>query len=103
MTVALAPRVTLTPGHPDRAAQDELLAAVRAVIAAAPLYTPRMPRSGQPLSVRMTNCGALGWVTDEARGYRYQAAHPETAKPWPPIPDMLLKAWRDLGGYALEP
>ncbi len=101
--ITLAPGVTLTPGYLDRAAQAELLAAVRAVIAAAPLYTPRMPRSGQPLSVRMTNCGALGWVTDEARGYRYQAAHPETGKPWPPIPDMLLKAWRDLGGYALPP
>ena len=48
------------------------------VIAAAPLYVPRMPRSGKPMSVRMTNCGALGWVTDEARGYRYQATHPET-------------------------
>jgi alkylated DNA repair protein (DNA oxidative demethylase) len=101
--IALAPGVTLTPGYLDRAAQEELLAAVRAAIAAAPLYVPRMPRSGKPMSVRMTNCGALGWVTDEARGYRYQATHPETGKPWPPIPHILLKAWRDLGGYALEP
>ena len=101
--IALAPGVTLTPGYLDRAAQEELLAAVRAAIAAAPLYVPRMPRSGKPMSVRMTNCGALGWVTDEARGYRYRATHPETGKPWPPIPHILLKAWRDLGGYALEP
>ena len=56
------------------------------VFARAPLYTPRMPKTGKPMSVRMTNCGPLGWVTDE-RGYRYQATHPETGEPWPPIPD----------------
>ena len=76
---------------------------MRAVIAAAPLYVPRMPRSGKPMSVRMTNCGALGWVTDEARGYRYQAAHPETGKPWPPIPDIIMRAWRELAGYPHAP
>ena len=94
--------MTLT-AYLDRAAQHELLAAVRAVIAAAPLYVPRMPRSGKPMSVRMTNCGPLGWVTDAERGYRYQATHPETGAPWPPIPQMLLDAWRTLGGYAHPP
>jgi len=73
------------------------------VIAAAPLYTPRMPRSGKPMSVKMTNCGALGWVTDEARGYRYQATHPETGAPWPPIPDGIMRAWRELASYQGEP
>jgi len=102
-TTAIAPGVTLTPGYLDRAAQDEMLAALRAVIAAAPLYLPRMPRSGKPMSVMMTNCGSLGWVTDAARGYRYQATHPETGAPWPPIPGILLKAWQDLGGYPHPP
>jgi DNA oxidative demethylase len=102
-TMTLAPGVTLTPGYLDRAAQDALLAAVRAIIAAAPLYTPRMPRSGKPMSVQMTNCGPLGWVTDETRGYRYQATHPETSAPWPPIPDLILQAWRDLAGDAPPP
>ena len=78
MASIIAPGVTLTLGYLDRAAQHELLAAVRAVIAAAPLTVPRMPRSGTPMSVRMTNCGPLGWVTDAERGYRYQAAHPVT-------------------------
>ena len=95
--------MTLTPGYLDRAAQHELLAAVRAVVAAAPLYLPRMPRSGKPMSVRMTNCGPLGWVTDAERGYRYQATHPETGAPWPPIPEILLAAWRALGGYPHPP
>jgi DNA oxidative demethylase len=69
---------------------------------AAPLYTPRMPKSGRPLSVRMTNCGPLGWMTD-AGGYRYQRHHPETGEPWPPIPDILLAAWRDLSDYPHAP
>ena len=61
-----------------------LLAAIREVIAEAPLFTPTMPRSGKPMWVRMTNCGPLGWVTDKERGYRYQATHPVTGRPWPP-------------------
>lgn len=103
MAITIAPGVTLTTNYLDRAARDGLLAAVRAVIAAAPLYVPRMPRSGQPMSVRMTNCGPLGWVTDTARGYRYQSTHPETGAPWPPIPEILLRAWRDLAGYPHPP
>lgn len=103
MTTTITPGVTLTPGYLDRAGQDELLAAIRAVIAAAPLFVPRMPRTGKPMSVKMTNCGLLGWVTDTERGYRYQATHPETGAPWPPIPDVIMKAWRDLSGYAHPP
>ena len=95
--------MTLTPAYLERAAQHELLQAVRAVIAAAPLYLPHMPRSGKPMSVRMTNCGPLGWVTDAERGYRYQATHPETGTAWPPIPEILLAAWRALGGYPHPP
>ena len=54
------------------------------------------------MSVRMTNCGALGWMTDE-RGYRYQPTHPETGAPWPPIPDCLLRAWTELARHPLSP
>ena len=59
------------PAYLDRHGQEELLAAVREVMRRAPVYTPRMPKSGRPMSVRMTNCGPLGWMTD-AGGYRYQ-------------------------------
>jgi DNA oxidative demethylase len=89
-------------GYLERAAQETVLAAVREVIARAPLYTPRMPRSGKPMSVRMTNCGTLGWMTDE-HGYRYQPTHPETGAPWPPMPDCLLRAWTELAGYPFPP
>jgi DNA oxidative demethylase len=92
----------MVPGYLDREAQETVLAAVREVIARAPLYTPRMPRSGKPMSVRMTNCGTLGWMTD-ARGYRYQPTHPETGAPWPPIPGCLLRVWTELAGYPLPP
>jgi DNA oxidative demethylase len=92
----------IVPGYLDRNAQERLLAALREVIVRAPLYTPRMPRSGQPMSVRMTNCGSLGWMTD-AHGYRYQTTHPVTGAPWPPIPDILMKAWRELAGYSRPP
>ena len=92
----------LLPGYLDRPAQAALAAALAAVLERAPLYTPRMPRSGKPFSVRMTNCGLLGWVSDEA-GYRYQPTHPETGEPWPPIPRMLLDAWQDLTQYPHPP
>lgn len=92
----------LVPGYLDRSAQEQLLEEVRGVIRRAPLYTARMPKSGQPLSVRMTNCGPLGWMTDVS-GYRYQDHHPETGAPWPPIPDMLLAAWRELARHPHPP
>jgi alkylated DNA repair protein (DNA oxidative demethylase) len=90
------------PGYLSRPAQEAMLAALRDVTARAPLYTPRMPKTGKPMSVRMTNCGPLGWVTDES-GYRYQTTHPETGAPWPPIPELVRAAWRDLAGYAHPP
>lgn len=74
-------------------AQQRMLAELQAVIAAAPLYVPTMPRTGQPMSVRMTNAGPLGWVTDRAGGYRYQPLHPKTGLPWPPIPASVLELW----------
>lgn len=89
-------------GYLDRQAQERLLARLREVMRAAPVYTPCMPKSGRPMSVRMTNCGELGWVTDVG-GYRYQGHHPLTAEPWPPIPEMLLAAWRELSGYPHPP
>src|SRR5215471_19882772 len=85
----------LRPGYLDRGSQEAVLKALREVMRAAPIYTPRMPNSGKPMSVRMTNCGPLGWVTD-AGGYRYQPMHPETGRPWPAIPEPALEAWRAL-------
>jgi alkylated DNA repair protein (DNA oxidative demethylase) len=61
-----------------------------------------MPKSGRPFSVRMSNCGPLGWVSDES-GYRYQASHPETGRPWPPIPPALMALWSALARFRDPP
>jgi DNA oxidative demethylase len=91
----------VVPGYLDRPAQEELLAALREVIRQTPLYTPRVP-GGRTMSVRMTNCGELGWLTD-ARGYRYEPTHPETGAPWPPMPELVRKAWAELAQYPHPP
>src|SRR5580658_8585476 len=81
----------LRPDYLDRAQQQALLAALRRIFEAAPLFTPRM-----------SNCGPLGWVSDEA-GYRYQPTHPVTGEPWPPMPDVLIAIWNDLARYPSPP
>ncbi|KRE24310.1 alkylated DNA repair dioxygenase [Bosea sp. Root483D1] len=96
--LVVAPGVTHWPGYLDPAEQAALVADLREAARQAPFYVPRMPKTGKPFSVRMTNCGSLGWVSDE-RGYRYQPLHPETGATWPPIPDRLLRAWEELAGY----
>jgi alkylated DNA repair protein (DNA oxidative demethylase) len=91
------------PGYIDHTAQQALVAEIREMARAAPLYTPAMPRTGKEMSVRMTNCGTLGWVTDRERGYHYQSTHPVTGEPWPPIPESLLALWRQVAGYPHPP
>ena len=91
------------PGRLGAKQQVALLRALRAVLDEAPLFTPTMPRSGKPMSVCMTNCGPLGWVTDKELGYRYQAAHPVTGRPWPAMPQMLLDLWQEVARYEAPP
>jgi alkylated DNA repair protein (DNA oxidative demethylase) len=90
------------PGYLDRAEQAAMLAALDKIFAAAPLFTPRMPKSGRPFTVRMSNCGELGWISDEA-GYRYTREHPQTGVPWPPLPDALLALWNEVADYPHPP
>ena len=89
----LKPGLRLYKTALDRAEQEALLADLHEVLREAPLYRPAMPRSGKPFSVRMSNCGALGWVSDIS-GYRYQEIHPETGRTWPPMPDSIMRLWR---------
>jgi DNA oxidative demethylase len=93
----------LWPGLLGRAEQEALRDEVFARMRAGPLYIPRMPKSGAPMSVRMTNFGPLGWVTDKDQGYRYQDTHPETGHPWPEMPPRVLELWSELSGYAAPP
>lgn len=101
--IEIAPGCRYVPGFLDRPAQEALVGELRGIVAEAPFFTPAMPRTGKPFSVSMTNCGPLGWVSDKDGGYRYQAAHPETGKPWPPMPEMLLEAWERLADYPHPP
>jgi DNA oxidative demethylase len=66
------------------AEQDALLADVARVAAAAPFRHMVTP-GGLRMSAEMTNCGALGWVSDRA-GYRYAPADPDSDRAWPPLP-----------------
>jgi alkylated DNA repair protein (DNA oxidative demethylase) len=93
--VIVAPGVTLWREKFPKASQENLLDEVFARIEQAPFYRPVMPQSGKAFSVEETNFGPLGWVSDQT-GYRYQAAHPVTATPWPDIPSALIALWREI-------
>jgi alkylated DNA repair protein (DNA oxidative demethylase) len=67
-----------------RPSESELIAALRDIEGLAPFRHMVTP-GGHSMSVAMTNCGGLGWVTDRS-GYRYDSNDPETAKPWPAMP-----------------
>jgi alkylated DNA repair protein (DNA oxidative demethylase) len=86
------------PGYFDADRQKALLEELRSVVAAAPFYRPKMPRSGRPFSVEMTNAGPLGWFSDRT-GYRYITHHPISGNPWPDMPPMASALWQDLADY----
>lgn len=90
------------PGFLSAARQVALMEAVRRIVEAAAWVVPTMPRSGRPFSVRMTNAGPLGWVSD-SDGYRYQATHPDTGRPWPAMPGEILAVWEEVAGHAPSP
>jgi alkylated DNA repair protein (DNA oxidative demethylase) len=77
-----------------RPIETELIADLRDIVAQAPFRHMVTP-GGHQMSVAMTNCGRIGWVTDRT-GYRYDASDPEAAKPWPAMPP----SFRDLAARA---
>ena len=83
----------------------ELVEAIEHVTAAAPLRHMVTP-GGYTMSVAMTNCGRLGWVTDRG-GYRYDTIDPTTRRPWPPLPavfrDLATRAASAAGFAGFEP
>ncbi len=100
----LAPGAALLPGFALGAA-DELLSHVRELSRIAPfrhLVTP----GGYRMSVAMTNCGLVGWVSDRS-GYRYDRIDPETGRPWPGMPAVFTmlatQAAEQLGYRAFLP
>lgn len=90
------------PEYFSPAQQRALLAEVLHLLEDNPLYRGAMPRTGKPLSVRNTNLGPLGWVSD-INGYRYQPMHPVTGRPWAPIPEALLDLWAEVANAPAPP
>ncbi len=77
---------------------DELLRGIREVASVSEFRNMVTP-GGKAMSVAMTNCGAVGWVTDR-RGYRYAAEDPETGKAWPTMPATFRKLAVDAASTA---
>ena len=77
------------------------LDAVHAVAMQAP-FRHMVTAGGLRMSVAMTNCGALGWVSDRT-GYRYDAIDPESGKKWPPMPSCFLDLAKDSAARAGYP
>jgi alkylated DNA repair protein (DNA oxidative demethylase) len=100
----LAPGAVVLRGY-ARAHDAALLDDVAAVVAAAPLRHMIVP-GGHRMSVAMTNCGPLGWVSEE-RGYRYDAIDPLRGEPWPAMPasfrQLAQRAARRAGFDGYDP
>ena len=96
----IAPGAVLLRGFAcDKA--EALIHAAQQVIAAAPLRQFITP-GGRAMSVAMSNCGALGWVSDRS-GYRYSPFDPLSGGPWPRMPDCfadLAMRAADAAGFA---
>jgi alkylated DNA repair protein (DNA oxidative demethylase) len=75
-----------------------LMIALSRLIEQAPFRHMITP-SGHRMSVAMTNCGVLGWVSDRT-GYRYVPLDPETRQPWPPMPEGFLRLAQDAAAQA---
>jgi DNA oxidative demethylase len=75
-----------------------LLAAIEAIAAQSPFRRMVTP-GGFQMSVAMTNCGHVGWVTDRT-GYRYDARDPERGVPWPAMPDVFTRLAREAANDA---
>jgi alkylated DNA repair protein (DNA oxidative demethylase) len=78
--------------------EAELIADLRAIVAQAPFRHMVTP-GGHQMSVAMSNCGRIGWVTDRT-GYRYDASDPESGKPWPAMPPAFCRLAGDAAAQA---
>jgi alkylated DNA repair protein (DNA oxidative demethylase) len=94
---SLAPGAILFRGL-AKPVENELIAALRGVAEQAPFRNMATP-GGYRMSVAMTNCGSVGWVTDRT-GYRYDTHDPETGKPWPEMPVSFRELAKDASDRA---
>lgn len=95
--VTLGLGATLLPGF-ALVSEGAILSSLTEVIQTSPLRHMETP-GGHRMSVAMTNCGDLGWVSDRS-GYRYTRTDPETGLDWPPMPVVFLKLAISAAGRA---
>ncbi len=100
MTVLRVNGFEIHKGFLDQAAQVALVAVIREVVVAAPLFRPDTP-FGKQMSVRMSAAGKYGWFSDRS-GYRYVTSHPNGAD-WPVIPQQVIDIWDKLTGLKRRP
>jgi len=93
--VPLAPGAVVLGGF-ARLVEEPLVTSLLRVVQVAPFRHMVTP-GGRRMSVAMTNCGTVGWVSDRT-GYRYDPSDPESGNPWPPMPEVF----RDLATQAAE-
>jgi len=86
-TVVLAPGAMMLAGF-ARADDREVLAALAGVVGRSPFRYMVTP-AGWRMSVAVTSCGRVGWVTDR-KGYRYDPLDPDTGTAWPAMPPAFL-------------
>ncbi len=86
--------------HLSRAAQDRMVADLRAIAGAAPFRQYETP-GGRKMSVRMTGAGEVAWMTDRS-GYRYADAQPD-GRDWPDIPPSILDVWKTVSSVSRPP
>jgi alkylated DNA repair protein (DNA oxidative demethylase) len=87
-TEQIAEGAILLRGYASDIAQ-ELVAALQNVTQVSP-FRYMVVRGGHQMSVEMTNCGDLGWISDET-GYRYDSNDPLTGRNWPPMPASFTR------------
>jgi alkylated DNA repair protein (DNA oxidative demethylase) len=93
----IAPGAVLLHGF-ARDGDADLLQAIESVLSQAPLRHWQTP-GGFTMSVAMSNCGPLGWVSS-ASGYRYAELDPLSGQPWPAMPACLLDLARRAAAQA---
>lgn len=92
-SAALAPEAVVLPEF-AAAETDSLYAQLNALLAQSP-WRHMLTPGGQRMSVAMTNCGRVGWISDRA-GYRYQSIDPQSGRAWPQMP----ASWSSLAARA---
>ena len=91
------------PEYLSQLEADHLLKIILNLANKSQFFVPKMPKTGKDFSVKMTNFGDFGWVSDKEKGYRYQNFHPITKEKWPKIPKEILNIWKKITKLNVKP